>query len=63
MDYLDQHQIEYKKVDVRVSDSGMQKLQDISGQTKTPTMDWEGDVLADFGTEDLEPFLKKHATS
>jgi glutaredoxin 3 len=60
MDYLDERQIAYEKVDVRGSDSKMKKLQEISGQTKTPTMDWDGDVLADFGTEQLDDYLKKH---
>ena len=63
MDDLDERQVQYEKVDVRGSDSGMQKLQQISGQTKTPTMDWDGDVLADFGTEELDGFLAKHAAA
>ncbi|MDQ6624641.1 MAG: glutaredoxin family protein [Verrucomicrobiota bacterium] len=63
MDYLDQHQIKYETVDVRGSDSKMKKLQELSGQTKTPTMDWDGDVLADFGIEELEPFLKGRVAS
>lgn len=63
MDYLDQRQISYEKVDVRGSDSKMRKLQELSGQTKTPTLDWDGDVLADFGTEELDGFLKERATS
>jgi len=60
MDYLDGNDIGYEKIDVRESDSGMRKLQEISGQTKTPTMDWSGDVLADFGVEELEEFVGKH---
>lgn len=60
MDYLDGNQITYEKVDVRGSDSKMKKLQELSGQTKTPTLDWDGDVLADFGVEELETFLKDH---
>ncbi|MDQ6861821.1 MAG: glutaredoxin family protein [Verrucomicrobiota bacterium] len=57
LDYLDGKGIEYTKVDVRSDAAGMEKLQSISGQTKTPTLDWDGDVLADFGVEDLEEFL------
>ncbi len=60
MDYLDEHKIAYEKIDVRGSDSGMKTLQELSGQTKTPTMDWDGEVLADFGTEELEKFLADH---
>ncbi|MDQ2659397.1 MAG: glutaredoxin family protein [Verrucomicrobiota bacterium] len=58
MDYLDQKQIAYQKVDVRNSDAGMKKLQELSGQTKTPTLDWDGKILADFGTDELEKFLQ-----
>ena len=61
MDYLDGNKIAYEKVEVRGSDSGMKKLQELSGQTKTPTMDWNGEVLADFGVEELEDFLRERA--
>ena len=30
-----------------------------SGQTKAPTLDWYGEVLADFGVEELVPFLRQ----
>jgi len=58
LDYLDQRKIGYEKVEVRGSDKEMKKLQELSGQTKTPTLDWNGDVLADFGTDQLDEFLK-----
>lgn len=58
--YLDQHQVAYEEVEVRSDPAQMQKLQQISGQSKTPTLVWDGDVLANFGTEELEPFLRKH---
>lgn len=61
MEHLDKRQIEYDTVDVRTDEAAMNKLQKISGQSKTPTLDWDGDILADFGTEELDPFLKKHA--
>ena len=60
IDYLDGNKVGYEKVEVRGSDSKMKKLQELSGQTKTPTLDWNGDVLADFGVEELEEFLKTH---
>jgi len=61
IDRLDQHQIDYDKVDVRGNDALMKKLQELSGQTKTPTLDWNGKVLADFGTDALEEFLRNRA--
>ncbi len=63
MDYLDGNSIDYEEVNVRGTDSGMKKLQELSGQTKTPTLDWNGDVLADFGVEQLEDFLRHRVPS
>ena len=62
MDFLDQRKIEYTKIEVRGDAAQMQKLQDISGQNKTPTLDWDGSVLADFGIKELERFLKDRAS-
>ena len=59
VDYLEQHGIDYEKRDVRAQSSLMQQLQDVSGQKKTPTLKWNGDVLADFGVEELEEFLRE----
>lgn len=59
-DYLDQEKVAYEEVEVRSDPAQMQKLEEVSGQTKTPTMVWDGDVLANFGTEQLAPFLAKH---
>jgi hypothetical protein len=37
----------------------MREMVALSGQSKAPTMDWHGEVLADFGVDELVPFLKK----
>ncbi len=63
VEYLNERKISYEQVDVRGSDEKMKKLEKLSGQTKTPTLDWNSDVLADFGTDQLEEFLKKHPQS
>ena len=62
-EYLDEKKIAYEEVDVRGSDSKMKKLQESSGQTKTPTLDWNGEVLADFGVDELEEFLKTRSAA
>lgn len=62
MDYLDRRKIEYSRVDVRGDAALMQKLKDLSGQTKTPTLNWDGSVLSDFGIEELEKFLQNRDT-
>lgn len=59
MDYLDEHDIAYETLDVRGDDTLMQKLKEVSGQIRTPTMVWEnGDVLPNFGVDELEEFLR-----
>jgi glutaredoxin 3 len=36
----------------------MEEMVKLSGQTKAPTLDWDEEVLADFGVEELVPFLE-----
>ncbi|MEY2486883.1 MAG: hypothetical protein QOH39_2531 [Verrucomicrobiota bacterium] len=57
IDYLDKHHVAYEKVEVRGNQEAMTTLQKISGQTRTPTLVWDGEVLADFGIDQLEKFL------
>ena len=57
---LDEEKVDYTKVDVLSDPAAMQTLQDLSGQTRTPTLDWNGHVLADFGIEQLPDFLAKN---
>lgn len=57
MNYLEQQGISYRPVDVRDDALAMENLRKISGQNRTPTLLWNGDVLADFGTSELVEFL------
>ena len=58
--FLEQEQVEYQEVEVRSDPAAMQKLEEVSGQTKTPTLVWNGDVLSNFGVEELPSFLVQH---
>lgn len=58
-DYLDKKKIEVRTVSVSHDRDAMQEMVNLSGQSKAPTMDWHGEVLADFGVDELVPFLKK----
>jgi glutaredoxin len=61
IEFLDAKGIPYTPVVVSGNREAMQAMVDLSGQSKAPTMDWDGDVLADFGVDELVPFLKsKH---
>jgi glutaredoxin len=57
-DYLKEHGIDYDKVDVYASAEAMAELKRISGQAKAPTMLWGEELLADFGADELDAFLR-----
>lgn len=59
MKYLDENGVKYQKVDVIEDPKRMGDLHKISGQSKTPTLVWNDEVLADFDVEQLPEFLKK----
>jgi len=59
VDYLSRKRIEVETVIVSGNREAMEEMVALSGQSKTPTMDWHGEVLADFGVDELVPFLKK----
>ena len=57
--WLDQRKIEVETIVVSGNREAMAEMVALSGQSKAPTLDWHGEVLADFGVEELIPFLKK----
>lgn len=60
LEYMDRKGFAYDKVIVSGNSEAMQAMIDLSGQSKAPTMNYKGEVLADFGVEELVPFLEKH---
>lgn len=56
--FLDEHGIPYRRVDITADDRARDEMRRISKQEKVPTLDWHGAVLADFGVEELVPFLR-----
>ncbi len=58
-DYLRDHGIAYGSVDVLEDPKAYDELKRLTGQTKAPTMRWGNEILADFGTEELDAFLRK----
>lgn len=63
VDYLDRKNIEVQTLVVSGNREAMQEMVELSGQSKAPTMDWHGQVLADFGVDELIPFLKTHGVN
>ena len=59
IEFMDSNGVSYREVNVSESDAAMKEMQKKSGQTKAPTLDWHGKILADFGVDELVPFLQK----
>lgn len=57
-DFLSEHGIGHREVDVNEDEAAYRRMQQLSGQTKAPVLDWHGKVLADFGVDELKPFLR-----
>ena len=58
--WLDQRKIPYELLDVTSNDSAYREMRNLSGQSLTPTLEVDGEVLADFGVEELGPFLERY---
>ncbi len=56
--FLSEHGIGVREINVTNDRSAYAEMQKKSGQTKAPTLDWHGKILADFGVEELIPFLR-----
>lgn len=61
--YLKKKGIPYTRRDVNSDRAAMKEMVALSGQSKTPTMKLGDAVLADFGVDELVPFLKKHSVA
>lgn len=58
-EYFDGHGIGYREIDVMADGAAFAEMREKSGQSRVPTLDWNGKILADFGVAELVPFLKK----
>ncbi|HWA86997.1 MAG TPA: glutaredoxin domain-containing protein [Opitutus sp.] len=58
-DFLRGHGVDYREQNVIADPRAMEEMKRKSGQTLTPTLDWHGKILADFGVEELVPFLRE----
>ena len=57
--FLAEHGISYREKNVSEDSAAFDELRRKSGQSLTPTLDWHGEILADFGVAELIPFLHK----
>jgi glutaredoxin 3 len=59
-DYLQEHGIAYGKANVNADPVAYAEMKRLSGQTKAPVMRWDDEILADFGADELDLFLREH---
>jgi len=59
MDWLESRGIDYERLNVSADDASFQEMVRLSGQTLAPVIDVDGEVLADFGADELEAWWKE----
>jgi glutaredoxin len=59
MHWLDERGIEYDSVDVIADETAYDEMIRLSGQELAPVIDVGGEILADFGPEQLARFWQK----
>ena len=57
--WLDAHGVKYETLDVIADAEAFAEMEEISGQTLAPVIDVHGEILADFGPEELAKFWEK----
>jgi len=57
--WLDDHDIQYEKLDVIADEKAFAEMVRLSGQELAPVLEVNGQVLADFGPEELPGFFVK----
>jgi len=54
--WLDQREIDYETVDVISDEAAYDEMINLSGQELAPVIDVDGEILADFGPDQLARF-------
>jgi len=57
--WLDEHDVDYEQVDVIADEAAFEEMIKLSGQDLAPVLEVDGEVLADFGTDQLAGFWNK----
>lgn len=59
IDWLDSHGIPHEKLDVIRDRVARAEMFELTGQTKAPSIEVDGHVLADFGADELESWWQR----
>ena len=56
IEWLDARGIRYATLDVISDRRAWDEMRRLTGQTRAPSIDVDGNILADFGVDELEPW-------
>ena len=56
MHWLDSHGVDYEPIDVMADEAAYDDMIRLSGQDLAPVLDVDGEILADFGPDQLAQF-------
>lgn len=59
IDWLDMNGIQYETLDVTSDPAARSEMHELTGQTKAPSIEVDGHVLADFGADELEDWWSR----
>jgi glutaredoxin len=59
MEWLDARKIGYERLNVSADSASFEEMRRLSGQTRAPVIDVDGEILADFGADELEAWWKE----
>jgi monothiol glutaredoxin len=59
MDWLAERGLAYEKLDVTADPVARKEMAALSNQTLAPVIDVDGEILADFGADELEEWWKQ----
>lgn len=59
IEWLTSHDISFATLNVSRDASARAEMLELTGQTKAPSIDVDGHILADFGADELEAWWKK----
>ncbi len=61
--WLDERGLKYETLDVIADSKAMAEMVALSGQSLAPVIEVDGQILADFGPEELAKFWEKLSTT
>lgn len=59
MRWLDERGLDYERIDVIADESAFDEMIRLSGQDLAPVIDVDGEILADFGPDQLAEFWNR----